>query len=293
MSVSSFTFYIYFVQIENFIITYPTSLKFTIMVIYNTYLRSLEEKEAKCYLNNSNVGSKIQYICEVETITSNIKQIKIEQKINFESSEKFDVIGSSPLFNLFKDNLLLIDKAYDQLLYKEIYILNNSTYYKYSKKEFNISGFIRDPQPKFKENYLILMISANYSTINATCIINNLTSNDYSLYCKVNESLEYDLKYATSIIDNNSILVINLESGFESEIIVDSQNKSLHRSNANTSKKNKSSIIAIVISIVMFIAIVITIILIIYFKKKNEKTKQETHGVTESTIEHCVSFSKN
>ena len=293
MSVSSFTFYIYFVQIENFIITYPTSLKFTIMVIYNTYLRSLEEKEAKCYLNNSNIGSKIQYICEVEAITSNIKQIKIEQKIYFDSSEKIFVIGSSPLFNLFKDNLQLIDKAYNQLLYKEIYILNNSTYYKYSKKEFNISGFIRDPQPKFKKNDLILMINTNVSTLNATCIINNLTSNDYTLYCKVNESLEYDLKYATSIIDNNSILVINLESGFESEIIVDSQNKSLHRSNANTTKRNNSSIIAIVISIFMFIAIVITVILIIYFKKKNKKTKQETLGVTESNIEHCTSFSKN
>ena len=101
------------------------------------------------------------------------------------------------------------------------------------------------------------------------------------------------MKYATSIIDNNSILLINFESGFESEIIVDSQNKSLHRSNANTSKKNKSSIIAIEISIFMFIAIVITVILIIYFKKKNKKIKEVTLGVTESTIEHCVSSSKN
>ena len=293
MSGSSFTFYIYFVQIENIIITYPSSLRFTIMVIYNTYLRQLEEKEAKCYLNNSNIGSKIQYICEVEAVTSNIKQIKIEQKINFELSEKIIVIGSSPLFNLFKDNIQLIDKTYDQLLYRDVYILNNSTYYKYNKKEFNISGFIRDPQPKFIKNDLILMINTNESTMNATCIINNITSYDYSLYCKVNESLEYDLKYATSIINNNSILVIKLESGFESEIIVDSQNKSLHRSNANTSKRNKSSIIAVIITIVMLIVIVITIFLIIYFKKKNKKTKEETLGVTESTIEHCVSFSKN
>ena len=286
MSGSSFTFYIYFVQIENIIITCPSSLRFTIMVIYNTYLRSLEEKEAKCYLNNSNIGSKIQYICEVEAITLNIKQIKIEQKFNFESSENINVIDSSPLYNLFKDNLLLIDKTYDQLLYGDVYILNNSTYYKYNKKEFNISGFIRDPQPKFKKNDLILMINTNESTMNATCMINNLTSIDYSLYCKVNESLEYDLKYATSIIDNNSILLINLESGFESEIIVDSQNKSLHRYFANTSKKNKSSIIAIVISIFMFIVTAITVTLIIYFKKKNKKIKQKTLGVTESTIEH-------
>ena len=288
ISVSSFTFYIYFVQIENIIITYPTSLKFTIMVIYNTYLRSLEEKQAKCYLNNSNIGSKIQYICEVEAITSNIKQIKIEQKINFELSEKINVIGSSPLFNLFKDNIQLIDKTYDQLLYREVYILNNSTYYKYNKKEFNISGFIRDPQPKFIKNDLILMINTNESTMNATCIINNLTSIDYSLYCKVNESLEYDLKYAMSIIDNNSILVINLEPGFESEIIVDSQNQSLYIFKSKISKRNKSSIIAIVISIFMFIAIVITIVLIIYFKKKNKKIKRETLGVTESTIKYFI-----
>ena len=54
-----------------------------------------------------------------------MNQIKIEQKFNFESSENIDVIGSSPLFNLFKDNLLLIDKTYDQLLYRDVYILNN------------------------------------------------------------------------------------------------------------------------------------------------------------------------
>ena len=110
MSNSSFTFYIYFVQIDNITIIYPSSLNFLIIVIYDTNLRTLEEKEAKCYLNNSNIGSKIQYICAVEAITSNIKQIKIEQKINFDSSEKIDVIGSSPLFNLFKDNIQLIDK---------------------------------------------------------------------------------------------------------------------------------------------------------------------------------------
>ena len=291
MKGSNFTFDIYFAPIENITNIYPSSLNFSIIVDYNTSLRILEEKEANCYLNNSNIGSKIQYICVVEAISSNIKQIKIEQKFNFESSENINVIGSSPLFNQFKDNLQLIDKSYDQLLYGEVYILNNSTYYKYNKKEFNISGYIRDPQPKFKKNDLILMINTNDSTMNVNCIINNLTRNDYSLYCKANESLEYDLKYATSIIDNKSILLVNFEPGFESEIIVDSQNKSFHIS--KISKGSKSSVIAIVIPIVMFIAIAITIIVIIYFKKKNKKIKEETLGVTESTNEHFVSFSKN
>ena len=79
-------------------------------------------------------------------------------------------------------------KTYYQLLYREVYILNNSTYYKYNKKEFNISGFIRYPQPKVKKNDLILMINTNYSTMNVNCIIKNLTRNDYSLYFKANES---------------------------------------------------------------------------------------------------------
>ena len=125
------------------------------------------------------------------------------------------------------------------------------------------------------------MINTNVSTLNATCIINNLTSIDYSLYCKVNESLEYDLKYATSIIDNKSILLVNLESGFESEIIDDSENKNLYTLKAKISKGSKSSVIAIVIPIVMFIAIATTIIVIIYFKKIDKKTKEKTIGVSE------------
>ena len=130
------------------------------------------------------------------------------------------------------------------------------------------------------------MINKKNSTMNANCIINNLKSNDYSLYCKVNESLECDLKYATSIIDNKSILLVNFEPGFESEIIVDSQNKSFHISKVNTSKGMKSSTIAILISLISFIAIVTTIFVIIYFKKIDKKTIRVTPGIYESTVKH-------
>ena len=127
---------------------------------------------------------------------------------------------------MFKDNLQLIDKAYNELISKEIYILDNSTYYKYNKNEFNISGSIKDPQPKLKKNDLVLMINSKNSTIDANCTINNSSRSDYYLYCKVNELSEIDLEASIGIVDNETILMIHFRSGFESKIIVNSQNKS-------------------------------------------------------------------
>jgi hypothetical protein len=142
---SSFSFSIYLVQIDNLIIIYPPSLNFPIIVTYATNLRSLEEIEAKCYLNNLIIGSKIQYICEVEADISNIKQIKIEPKFNFVPPGNFSIIVLSPLAKQFIHNPQLVDERYDQILYQEVYILDISTYYQYNKKEFNISGSIKDP----------------------------------------------------------------------------------------------------------------------------------------------------
>ena len=288
---SSFSFSIYLVQIDNLIIIYPPSLNFPIIVTYATNLRSLEEIEAKCYLNNLTIGSKIQYICEVEADISNIKQIKIEPKFNFVPPGNFSIIVLSPLAKQFIHNPQLVDERYDQILYQEIYILDISTYYQYNKKEFNISGSIKDPQPKLKKNELPLMINSKDSTIDANCIINNSTRSDYYLYCEVNELLEIleiDLEAAIGKPDNETILMTHLKPDFESKIIDDSQNKSLHISKAKTSKGENTSLIAILISIIIFIAIAITFIVIICFKKINKKTKKETLRANELTFKYFL-----
>ena len=288
---SSFSFSIYLVQIDNLIIIYPPSLNFPIIVTYATNLRSLEEIEAKCYLNNLIIGSKIQYICEVEADISNIKQIKIEPKFNFVPPGNFSITVFSPLAKQFMHNPQLVDERYDQILYQEVYILDISTYYQYNKKEFNISGSIKDPQPKLKKNELPLMINSKDSTIDANCIINNSTRSDYYLYCEVNELLEIleiDLEAAIGKPDNETILMTHLKPDFESKIIDDSQNKSLHISKAKTSKGENTSLIAILISIIIFIAIAITFIVIICFKKINKKTKKETLRANELTFKYFL-----
>ena len=285
---SSFSFSIYLVQIDNLIIIYPPSLNFPIIVNYDTNLRSLEEIEAKCYLNNLIIGSKIQYICEVEADISNIKQIKIEPKFNFVPPGNFSIIVLSPLAKQFIHNPQLVDERYDQILYQEIYILHISTYYQYNKKEFNISGSIKDPQPKLKKNELPLMINSKDSTIDANCIINNSTRSDYYLYCEVNELLEIDLEAAIGIPDNETILMVHLKPDFESKIIDDLQNKSLHISKAKTSKGENTSLIAILISIIFFIVIAITFIMIICFKKINKKTKKETLRANELSFQYFL-----
>ena len=132
------------------------------------------------------------------------------------------------------------------------------------------------------------MINSKDSTIEANCIINNSTRSDYYLNCEVNELLEIDLEAAIGIPDNETILMIHLKPDFESKIIDDSQNKSLHISKAKTSKGENTSLIAILISIIIFIAIAITFIVIICFKKINKKTKKETLRANELSFQYFL-----
>ena len=71
---SSFSFYIYFVPILNFF--YSSELRFPMTILYTSLLRALEETDADCTLGDSS-STKVQYSCEVDAETSNIKQIQI------------------------------------------------------------------------------------------------------------------------------------------------------------------------------------------------------------------------
>ena len=51
---------------------------------------------------------------------------------------------------MLMDDIQLIDEKYDIISNSTIYIMDNSTYNKYDKLLFNISGEINDPQPKLK-----------------------------------------------------------------------------------------------------------------------------------------------
>ena len=95
MKTASFTFIIYFVLVKNSI--HAKNIIITIVIIYNSYLRRLENHEAVCTLDETNTNSIIGYKCNVQAPTANIRQIKLEDNFNFGSDNNMKLVGITPI----------------------------------------------------------------------------------------------------------------------------------------------------------------------------------------------------
>ena len=102
-----------------------------------------------------------------------------------------------------------------------IYILDNSTYYKYDKLLFNISGTIDCPKPKLDNKNLTLIVNLESEIkieTEVNCTIMNILGNNYSLDCKAKETISSNLQSALSYVDDGDILLVNFATNVESII---------------------------------------------------------------------------
>ena len=98
----------------------------------------LKESQANCTLNLIESESKYKYLCQVNEETANIKQIKVVPDFNFATQENVILSDISPLAKIFMDNIMTMKGEYDDLITNStIYILDNSTYYKYNHLFFS------------------------------------------------------------------------------------------------------------------------------------------------------------
>ena len=203
-STTFFSFFIYFVAIEN--VLSSNRLTFPINVLYNRVLRNLETKDSVCTLQNSNNG-KLQYKCEVQSDTSNIKQITIEPNFNFEG-QNVNLAGTTPLAEQYQDNIINVNEL-NYLKESTVNILDHSKYRKEDTNSFTISGVMSDPQPSFGKTDLNLQLKEGNKEINATCTITVIQEKNYILSCNSDEEINQEnLESGYSKIDNNIILVV-------------------------------------------------------------------------------------
>ena len=192
---------------------YSKNLRFPISIIYNSRLRILDDYEGVCALQET-VQSKVQYSCEVQANTSNIKQIQIEPDFNFGSQNNVSLVGITPLANMFMDNLQNVGGNFDKLSNSTIYILDHSLYIPINENSFNISGIMSNPQPTFGKTDLVLMINTNSSGskngTEANCTITDISGSNYTLNCRSNEYSQLDLQSAFSFVGDD-ILLINFD----------------------------------------------------------------------------------
>ena len=263
---TSFSFFIYFVSIINSIIS--KKLKFPINIQYNTALRHLEIKDINCILQDSDSKIKLQYKCETETDNSNIKQISIEPKFDFDG-QNVNLIGITSLADEYMNKIQIVDEL-NYLRDSMIYILDHSIYNKANNNNlFNISGEMSE-QITFEKNDLILKIKSTSSEgnkeRNVNCTISNIKGKNYTLICNPVEAIKFnDLQSAYSRLENNNILLVNFD--LENDINIDTVKEidDITEGNSNKSSKglNAGAIIGIILASIVAIGAIVAIIIIL------------------------------
>ena len=293
MKTASFTFIIYFVLVKNSI--HAKNIIIIIVIIYNSYLRRLENHEAVCTLDETNTNSIIGYKCNVQAPTANIRQIKLEDNFNFGSDNNMKLVGITPIAKLFMENLQEANDNYGNLLSSEntVYILDNSTLYQNETSHFGIYGILNGEKPKTitKNKNLTLMANIEFESENKTkeinCTVTDIKNDNYTLTCEATENLKYYFQSALSVIDDG-LLLINFDVyKNENNSILDTENDreiSNFRFNYNKSKGlNGGTIVAIILPCIVVLAAVIGII---YYLKKTPKRTDHT----ESSADNIINF---
>ena len=292
---SLFSFMVHFMPIRYYL--FSKYLVFPLYITYNTYLRYLEESYANCTLDGTNTNTDAQsivnYYCEVKTETGYIKQIRLQPDFNFTRQNNVTIVGMTPFAKMFLNNIQNIDSKYDELLKSNqtIFIIDNSTLIKYENDQFTINGTMigNGPKTSLKGKDLVLLTNIESDEDNVTkelnCTVIDIINKNYTLNCKANKNIEYNLQSAISIIDEG-ILLVNFDTltNNENNTVLFEQNKTTevtkkyyHNYYKKSKGLNAGSIIAIILSLVA--ALVAIIGIFICLQKRANKVEHSESSI--------------
>ena len=139
------TFNIYFVSLDDF--NFPQTFSLSVEIIYNSVLRFLDNKNANCQLEDLFGDIKTKYNCSIDIENSNIKNIAIDEDINFGINNIN--IEQTPFVSNYMNNIQDIPKDFDNFSEdSKIYILKNCIITDKHDNSFNISG-IMEGEPNY------------------------------------------------------------------------------------------------------------------------------------------------
>ena len=269
-------FNVYFVSLEKLSFEFPRQLNLKVSLSNKRKLRSLQEikKNISCFIQNEENEIKVKYLCEVHCDISEIQNIRIE----IPEYNNFDVEIGPLAFN-YMNNLENIQNDNKlENLNKNLYVLKNAVYH-IKEGSILISAIINNTiLPSFINKQLNLtLIELPYKiSKEINCIINNITKNSYTLYCKLNPNIQFILDNSI-LIDDDKLLLISLDKEDKNKIIDGDQIDLIEsietKKDYNNSNKNISSdwINFIILLSIVLILIMIGIILIILLLRKSNK----------------------
>ena len=289
ISSSNFTFTIIFITIKNSM--FSKTLIIIIIVIYNTYLRRMENYEAVCTLDKENSKSMMNYKCSVQIPTANIKQIKIKGDYEFDPENNIKLTGISPLGKMAMDDLQSFNDKYGNLITSNtsVFILDNATISRNEDDKVEISGKINEEKPQaFSLNKNLTLFVGVESEPESekklheiNCTIKEIENNNCTLLCQINEKVKYNLQSSIAYIDDGLLLVNFMDFAGNSTIIEPNTEKEIHNSKYYFGKSNElngATISAIILSIVAILAALIASIYCFRKKAKiNDNVENESN----------------
>ena len=276
----------------------PSTVTVPLVVDYESRMRFLGEKEIECKLKETGNKDIATYSCERELESPNRKNIKIIPNFTFPGRKNANVVGSTPLANMFMDNLQNVDDSYDNLQNSKIYVLDHSLYNKYTTNLYNITGTMNEkPKSEFDKKQIKLMYTVGSEKTESSCTIYKITEYNYTLNCQADEDTDGDIQSAISFISDEEMLLVNvdgrsLNNPIENTTNVtdneDSQNERGNSGNKRYYSKssggiNAGAIVVIILVLVFVVAIVIGVAL--YLRNKASKITNRNEAVKESVME--------
>lgn len=252
-------------------------VKFPVNIEYKNNLRNLDRDEETltyCIINHLK-NNIYDSTCNVLKNEEEINNIEVIPKFNFFTDENIS-LNFTPLADSQNDDFMNNIEDFDFSSFN-FYILENSTIIKENNTSFYIVGTINDPKLTFND-YIKLTLSVfndvdenqdeedDISDINCKLIFEN--NKTYILNCKTNETVDLNLDFGMSIINNDTLLLIVFENSSSYIELGDNYN----RYNIKKNNRNLGTAGIILIVIIPIIAIVSVIASIFLIKDNNHKS---------------------
>ena len=263
---------------------YSQLLNFPLTIKYKNNFRILQNNEkANCTKVKPNNEEFNKYYCTVTAKTSNIDYIELSTNFNFEPKTTFKSFYFSSLSNKSLDYFQNITNK--EYFSPEVFILDNSTVYKYNNTHFEIKGVIEKSNPKFKEKAQLLIdnnLSKNDKFKKINCSISNTKGINYILICSMDEKVKFSFQGSVAFTGDN-IILINLGNEMDKKTFDNSENsEKFHESipQKNIKKKNNNSkkwiIIVIIIASILLLLIIIIVIICVVRRKRKSYVQEQT-----------------
>ena len=263
-------------------------VKFPVNIEYKNNLRNLDRDEETlvyCIINHLK-NNIYDSTCNTLKNEAEINNIEVIPKFNFFTDENIS-LNFTPIAESQNDDFMNNIEDVDFSSFN-FYILYNSSVIKENNTSFYIVGTINDPKPTFHDYIELTLIVFNdadenqdeeddISYINCKIIFEN--NNTYILNCKTNETVDLELDFGISIINNDTLLLIVFENSSSYIELGDN-----YRHNIKKNNRNLGTAGIILIVIIPIIAIVSVIASIFLIKDNNHKSLSNDISISNNSL---------